>query len=70
MYLENMEVSRMFATATSAIKETKTSIEPVVKQQHSLNWLAVTMFGLLMIYPFVSQYVPIGIRAYLAASLK
>jgi len=35
-----------------------------------LNWLGLTLFALLMIYPFVVNFIPPDIRAYLSTSLR
>jgi hypothetical protein len=35
-----------------------------------LNWLGLTMFALLMIYPFIVNFIPQGIRAYLSTSVR
>jgi hypothetical protein len=35
-----------------------------------LNWLGLTMFALLMIYPFIVSFIPQGIRAYLSISVR
>jgi hypothetical protein len=35
-----------------------------------LNWLGLTMFALLMIYPFVVNFIPPGIREYLSTSVR
>lgn len=60
----------MYATATPVTKETKLSAGAIVEKKHGLNWLGFTMFVLLMIYPFIVQYLPLGIRQYLSAPLK
>ena len=59
--------------AASDAKEAKTAKSYTgiaVAQKRSLTWLGITMFGLLMLYPFVAQYVPSGIREFLSASLR
>lgn len=35
-----------------------------------MNWFGLTLFALLMIYPFVVNFIPQGIRAYLSTSLR
>jgi hypothetical protein len=35
-----------------------------------LNWLGLTMFALLMIYPFIVNFIPQGIRTYLSTSVR
>lgn len=78
MYFECWKGLKMFAPAAARnhAKEIKIE-EPAkthtyyrVKPQRSLAWLGITMVGLLMLYPFVAQYLPLGIRAYLSASLR
>jgi hypothetical protein len=36
----------------------------------SLNWLGLTLFALLMIYPFVVNFIPPEIRALLSTSFR
>jgi hypothetical protein len=35
-----------------------------------LSWLGLTMFALLMVYPFIVNFIPQGIRAYLSSSVR
>ena len=36
----------------------------------SLNWLAATLLILLLVFPFVVQYLPQGVRQYLSATVR
>ena len=40
------------------------------KQKNSMPVLALVFFAVLMIFPFVAQYLPLGFREFLSASLK
>ena len=43
---------------------------PSVAEGRRLNWLGILLFGVLMAYPFVVQYLPLGVRQYLSATLR
>lgn len=36
----------------------------------SLNWLAAMLLALLLVFPFVVQYLPQGVRQYLSATVR
>jgi hypothetical protein len=56
----------MQVIATNAVQ---TSTEAKDKLT-GLNWLGLAMFALLMIYPFIVNFIPSGIRAYLSTSVR
>jgi hypothetical protein len=56
-----MQAMTSGAVQTSSPEQTKST---------SLNWLGITLFALLMIYPFVVNFVPPEIRAFLSSSLR
>jgi hypothetical protein len=56
----------MQAIATNAVQTPSKTKEKVT----GLHWLGLTMFALLMIYPFVVNFIPSGIRAYLSTSIR
>jgi hypothetical protein len=54
--------------------DTKTPIAPpdgvLVCDDNKRDWLGPLIFGLLMVYPLVAQYIPTGVREYLSITLK
>lgn len=57
---------QVMTTADSVQTSTNTRSE----KSTSLNWLGLTMFALLMIYPFIVNFIPQGIRSYLSTSVR
>jgi hypothetical protein len=41
-----------------------------VEQDEKRDWLGPLLFGLLMVYPFIAHYLPVGVREYLSLTIK
>jgi hypothetical protein len=46
------------------------NIQAVSLRNRSLSWLGVALFALLLVFPLVVQYLPLGVRQYLAATVR
>jgi hypothetical protein len=46
------------------------NLQAVSRSGRSLNWLGLALFALLMIFPLVVQCLPLGVRQYLAATVR
>lgn len=46
------------------------TLQAVARHDRSLDWLGVALVSLLLVFPFVVQYLPLGVREYLAVTVR
>jgi hypothetical protein len=46
------------------------SLQAVARHDRSLEWLGLAFLALLLIFPLIVQYLPLGVREYLAATVR